>query len=214
MWNSVFFYSCTVYGPLRPLFYHVARVIIAVHISLYAPCVLYCGCVRKSLWRMLIDTPRTVWREGGQQLVSAHCVFWQTAQTHVRAHGIQLDNSNQLQSLNYQHIATLHCTTNYLLSHDTNPHIRVPSHSIKVVMAELRCENDCISIGVTLWIHRAVLCMLMRAVKTDLQIRRGGLWAVTIPLSTKIRPLWVWEAILQALTKCKNNFFEASFSKK
>lgn len=65
-------------------------------------------------------------------------------------HGIQLDNNNQLQSLNYQHITTLYRTTNYLLSHDTNTHIRVLSHSIKVAMAELCCGNDCISIGMTL----------------------------------------------------------------
>lgn len=54
-------------------------------------------------------------------------------------------------------------------------HMQAVSHSIKVAMAVLCCENDCISIGMLLWVHRAVLCMLMQAVKTDLGFRGGGL---------------------------------------
>lgn len=59
-------------------------------------------------------------------------------------------------------------------------HMQVLSHSIKVVMAALCCENDCISIGMTLWVHRAVLCMLMQAVKTDLRFRGGPPGAITL----------------------------------
>lgn len=52
-------------------------------------------------------------------------------------------------------------------------HMQALSHSIKVVMAVLCCEKDCISIGRILWVHRPVLCMLMQTLKTDLGFRGG-----------------------------------------
>ncbi len=77
----------------------------------------------------------------------------------------------------------LYCKSNYPLSHDTKHiHTLTNSYSIKVVMAVLCCENDCISIGKTLGVHRAVLCMLMQAVKTDLGMG-GGPGAITLPQS-------------------------------
>lgn len=62
-------------------------------------------------------------------------------------------------------------------------HMQAPSHSIKVTMAVLCCENDCFSIGMTLWVHRAVLCMLMQTVKTDMGFR-GSPWAITLCQNT------------------------------
>lgn len=67
------------------------------------------------------------------------------------------------------------CWSNYLQSHDTkHAHThRIPTLSIKVEMAVLRCENDCISIGMAVWVHRTVLCMLMQAVKMELGFKRA-----------------------------------------
>lgn len=165
--SRAFLFIVWVYRPLRPL-------LLSWNSN-------YCSCV--CLSTVCVSVWRGVSKSKGMWPAVINCTFCFVTNS-TNAPVSPWDTTRQKQSSTIIELTTnchvvLQKQLSFVLWYTAvKTHIQAPSRSIKVTTAGFCSDNDCVSIGMTLRVRRAVLLMLMQTVKTGMGFR-GSPWAIT-----------------------------------